>query len=333
MSGAGAKLGVGTHFWLDGETVEVVEFASMATGMEVILKDGRDRLARMSPRELLTSDRAELIHDGSGPSSAGDEHVAAVVLNRLTKEEKKEVLERAEHVREMLTGYRSGSEGLPRPGEPRPQYAPGLPLQARYEAKAAELGVSARSTRRWAQAFREHGEAGLVQRAARADGGLNNADPRWVEAAEEVLSEYEEESRPSVKVVLEEVAARVKTKFKLVKVPVPPQTTAYRWMQELERRHPTFRLSTQRNRDIADRPRGVYGKLRPTRPGEYVLMDTTRLDVFTLDPVTLRWMQAELTVAMDLVHPLHHRSAGDSSVDEGHRRGGRALPGIPSGRG
>lgn len=70
-------------------------------------------------------------------------------------------------------------------------------------------------------------------------------------------------------------------------------------MQELERRHPTFRLSTQRNRDIADRPKGVCGKLRPTRPGEYVLMDTTRLDVFALDPVSLRWMQAELTVAMD----------------------------------
>ncbi|MFG2557391.1 hypothetical protein [Streptomyces sp. NPDC048496] len=46
MSGAGTKLGVGTHFCLDGETVEVAEFASLATGMEVILKDGRDRLAR-----------------------------------------------------------------------------------------------------------------------------------------------------------------------------------------------------------------------------------------------------------------------------------------------
>ena len=27
-------------------------------------------------------------------------------------------------------------------------------------------------------------------------------------------------------------------------------------------------------------------------------MDTTRLDVFALDPVTLRWLQAELTVRM-----------------------------------
>ena len=36
------------------------------------------------------------------------------------------------------------------------------------------------------------------------------------------------------------------------------------------------------------------------RPGEYVLLDTTRLDVFAMDPVTLRWVQAELTASMDL---------------------------------
>ena len=45
----------------------------------------------------------------------------------------------------------------------------------------------------------------------------------------------------------------------------------------------SFNHSTIRNRDIEDRPSGVYGKLRPTRPGEYVLMDTTRLDVHGLD--------------------------------------------------
>jgi len=299
MSGAGTRLGVGTHFRLDGETVEVVDFAILATGLEAVLKDGRDRFSRMSLRELLTSDRAELINDRAGPSSADDGDLTAVVLNRLTEDEKKDVLERAEHVREMLTGYRSGSDDLARPDEPRSQYAPGHPLTARYEAKAAELGVTERTVRRWARAYRDSGEAGLVPKTAQEAGGLGNADPRWVETAVEVLKEYEEESRPSVKVVLEEIEARVRSKFELVKISVPPRTTAYRWMQELERRHPTFRLSTQRNRDIADRPRKVYGKLRPTRPGEYVLMDTTRLDVFALDPVTLRWMQAELTVAMD----------------------------------
>jgi hypothetical protein len=71
-------------------------------------------------------------------------------------------------------------------------------------------------------------------------------------------------------------------------------------LEELERRHPTFRLSTKRNRDIADRPQDVYGKLLPARPGEYLLMDSTVLDVFALDPVTLRWVKAELTVALEL---------------------------------
>ncbi|MFI7137496.1 Mu transposase C-terminal domain-containing protein [Streptomyces massasporeus] len=275
-----------------------MEFASLVTGMEVILKDARDRLARMSVRELLTSERAEVIPTGPGPV-ADEGESAAAVLARLTKKERKSVLERAEHVREMLTGYRSGAEELARPGEPRPEYAPGLSLGKRYAAKASELGLTVRSMERWAQAYLENGEAGLVPRKAPADGGLGNADPRWVEAAEEVLGEYEEESRPSIKLVLERVEARLQAVFGAGTVPLPKRTAGYRWMQELERRQPTFRLSTKRNREIAERPGGAYGKLRPTRPGEYLLMDTTRLDVFAFDPVTLKWVQAELTVAMD----------------------------------
>ncbi len=298
MSWAGTRLGIGTHFRLDGETVEVVEFASLVTGMEVILKDARDRLVRISVRELLTSERAEVIPTGPGPV-ADEGESAAAVLARLTKEERKSVLDRAEHVREMLTGYRSGAEELARPVEPRPEYAPGLSLGKRYAAKASELGLTVRSMERWAQAYLENGEAGLVPRKAPADGGLGNADPRWVEAAEEVLGEYEEESRPSIKLVLERVEARLQAVFGAGTVPLPKRTAGYRWMQELERRQPTFRLSTKRNREIAERPGGAYGKLRPTRPGEYLLMDTTRLDVFAFDPVTLKWVQAELTVAMD----------------------------------
>ncbi|KND39871.1 transposase [Streptomyces acidiscabies] len=298
MNGAGTRLGVGTRFRLDGETVKVVEFASLATGMEVILKDARDRLVRMSVRELLTSDRAEVIPTESG-RAADDGDLTSVVLARLTKEERKDLLERAEHIRETLTGYRSGSEELARPGEPRPPYAPGLSLGKRYAAKAAELGVTVRSVERWAGAFLANGEVGLVSKKVQAEGGLAHADPRWVEVAEEVLGEYEEESRPSIKLVLERVEARLEERFGPKVVPLPKRTAGYRWMHELDRRHPTFRLSTKRNRDIAARPTGVYGKLRPTRPGEYVLMDTTRLDVFAFDPVTLKWVQAELTVAMD----------------------------------
>ncbi|MGW1258518.1 Mu transposase C-terminal domain-containing protein [Streptomyces sp. NPDC002513] len=298
MNGAGTRLGIGTHLRLDGETVEVVEFASLATGMDVVLKDARDRLLRMSVRELLASDRAVMIPNGPGPSS-DDGDLAASVLASLSPKERTDLLERAEHVREMLTGYRSGSEELAKPGEPRPQYAPDLPMIQRYAAKASELEVTDRTVRRWARAFLQDGEAGLAPGRGPANNGLSNADPRWVETATEVLDEYKTESRPSIKVVLERVEARLVRRFGEGEVLVPRRSAAYRWMQELERRQPTFRLSTKRNRDIADRPSGVHGKLRPTRPGEYLLMDTTRLDVFALDPVTLKWVQAELTVAMD----------------------------------
>ena len=53
-------------------------------------------------------------------------------------------------------------------------------------------------------------------------------------------------------------------------------------------------------RSIANRPPGAYGRLRATRPGEYVVLDTNRLDVFAMEPVTCRWVQGELSVAMDL---------------------------------
>jgi transposase InsO family protein len=53
-------------------------------------------------------------------------------------------------------------------------------------------------------------------------------------------------------------------------------------------------------REIAGRPAAPYGRLRATRPGEYLLLDTTRLNVFAMDAVTLRWVQCELTAGMDL---------------------------------
>jgi putative transposase len=60
------------------------------------------------------------------------------------------------------------------------------------------------------------------------------------------------------------------------------------------------RGSAKGRRSIADRPKGVYGRLRATRPGEYVILDTQSLDVFAMKPVTCRWLPCQLTVAQDL---------------------------------
>ncbi|MEN2420541.1 helix-turn-helix domain-containing protein [Streptomyces rimosus] len=298
MSRAGTRVGVGTRFRYDGEAVEVVEMAATTAGNEVVLKDGRGRLLRLSLKELLFSDRAAISPDSPGPSANDDEEIASVVLGQLDSAARAKVLERAEHVREVLTGYRSGTPEFAQAGEPQPGYRPELSWEERYAAKADELGVSVRTVKQWVADFRRRGESGL---APKKGAGRPHAkvDDRWVETALEVMVEHTGESKPSRTMVIERTRARVIARFGPEVVLQPSRATAFRLLEELERRHPLFRLSTKRNRDIADRPEGVYGKLRPTRPGEYLLMDSTRLDVFAFDPFTLRWVQAELSVGMD----------------------------------
>ncbi|MGW0825471.1 helix-turn-helix domain-containing protein [Streptomyces sp. NPDC002845] len=299
MSRAGARVGVGTRFRYDGATVEVVEPAATTRGNEVVLKDGHGCVRRLSLKELLFSDRAEIVPDQAGPSADDAEEIASVVLSQLRDDERRKVLERAEHVREVLTGYRSGGAELVREGEPRTEYGASEPAEAKYAAKARELGVSVRSIKQWVADFRRHGEAGLVSKRGLSGPPQPSVDDRWVETALEVMVEHTDQSKPSRTLVIERTRARVIARFGPEVVPQPSRATAFRVLEGLERRHPLFRLSTKRNRDIADRPEGPYGKLRPTRPGEYLLMDTTRLDVFAFDPLTLKWVQAELSVGMD----------------------------------
>ncbi|MEU2108187.1 hypothetical protein [Streptomyces sp. NPDC019507] len=109
MRRAAARVGVGTRFRYDGETAEVVEMAATTAGSEVVLKDGQGRLLRLPLKELLFSERAVITPDGPGPSADDEGEIASVVLGQLDAVGKQKVLERAEHVREVLTGYRSGS--------------------------------------------------------------------------------------------------------------------------------------------------------------------------------------------------------------------------------
>jgi hypothetical protein len=169
-------------------------------------------------------------------------------------------------------------------------------MEAKYAAKSAELAVTDRTIKRWVRAYRQLGVAGLADEHAEQP---TRTDSRWIEIALEVMVEHTDQSRPSRTMVIDRTNARVAARHGSGVVRSPSRATAFRILAELEKRHPTFRLSTKRNRDIADRPSEAYGRLRPTRPGEYLLMDTTRLDVFALDPITLRWVQAELTVGMD----------------------------------
>ena len=294
------RIGVGTHLIYDGEAADVVELQPTKSGLDVTLRIGANgkRAVRISMRELLDGGRARIIGDDVDTGEPSD--AASIILANLSEVEMETVRTRAAHVREVLTGYRSGHAELAGHGEPRGELDPRRPLMERYAAKAAELRVTVRTVGQWVSDYRAHGEAGL---ARTRDNGLAGpgakVDPRWTEAAVEVMVEHTDQSRPSQTMVITRTNARVVARFGEGVVEVPSRATAFRVLAVLEDRYPTFHLSAKRNRDIAGRPDGVHGKLRPTRPGEYLLMDTTRLDVFALDPITLRWVQAELTIGMD----------------------------------
>jgi transposase InsO family protein len=253
-----------------------------------------------------------LLHTGtlvSDPSTrvvGGDDEPAAAaalgpLLDNLDEPAAAEMRHRLAHIREMLTGFRSGEAKLAEPGEPRPAYHPSLPVGKRLEAKATELGVTIRTLRRWMAGLRDRGPAGVIDgRHLRLADPLGGVDERWLAMCRLVLDEHVDASRPTKDLLLARVSARLRAEHGDGVVPLPGQRRARAVLTELSRGSNAFSGSTKGKRSIAARPKNVYGRLRPTRPGEYVLLDTTTLDVFAMEPLTLRWVRVELTIALDL---------------------------------
>lgn len=283
---------VGMRLAHDGELWTV---DGMETGC-VVLAGPRGARKRVATATLLADASTKVIGAIEGaPSPMGS------LLDDLTDAERSQLLERLGHVREVLTGYRSGSADLAEPGEPRPEFDPSLPQKGRYRAKAAELGVGLRTVERWVAAVRGAGPIGLIDgRSVRTADPLSSVDARWVEMCRTVLVEHVDASRPTKQLLLDRVAARLEAEHGPGVVPVPGEKRARAAMAELTRGTNAFGGATKQKRSIANRPSGVYGRLRATRPGEYLLLDTTPLDVFAMEPLTLRWVGVELTIAMDL---------------------------------
>jgi len=148
-------------------------------------------------------------------------------------------------------------------------------------------------------AYRSSGEAGLVD-TRMLRGKATGVDPRWDEAVRMVLAGLVSESTPTRSAVLRKADARLDELHGAGVVPRPSPATAYRRLAELARGTNAVSGSAKGRRSIADRPPGAYGRLRAMRPGEYAILDTQDLDVFAMEPVTCRWVRAQLTVAQDL---------------------------------
>ncbi len=293
---ARVKVGVGTRLVRDGEACEIVALE----GDAAVVEDRRGKWARVRLVDVLRDGGPYEVRLTTAEVAGGDDS-CVVMLAAAGEDAVRRALERAAHVREVLSGYRSGATELAAPGEPRADYGPTAPMMARYAAKARELGISVAAVRDWVSRYRADGEAGLVERSAvRGSHPLDGVDPRWVDACRTVLDDQTAESNVSKALTLRRVRARLDREFGEGTVPAPRGGAAYRALDEVARGRGSFGASAKARRSIANRPTVSYGRLRASRPGEYLLLDTTRLDVFAMEPVTLRWVQVELSVAMDL---------------------------------
>ena len=260
----------GTRFWFEGQTWELDRF----DGDCVRLRHGAT-VQSVSTSALLGA--ATPLDDDR--DDAEEELLSTVALSALTAKQRKEVDRRVEQLQPLLGPVPEGTN-----------------VNERIEAHAASLGLSLRTLQRRLSRFGLRGPAGLVdsrllQETRRA------VDPRWDEACRQVLTACITESTPTRKTVI----ARANKVF-LAAAPggtVPTASVAYLRVNELAKGRRSFGDAKQR-RSVADRPTGVLGRLRTARPGEFFVLDSNRLDVFALEPVTCRWVNTELTVVMDL---------------------------------
>jgi hypothetical protein len=215
-----ATLTVGTRLRHQGELFLVVDFAGRRVTLQA--PGGHERQVEIG--WLLGHSSTELLGAPSGQAplpAVGPEFAA------LTQRERAALAERAAHVREVLSGYRSGSAELAGPEEPRPLYDPALPMMARYQAKAAELGVDERTVRRWVKAYQREGAVGLLDgRGIRKAHPLTGVDPRWLDMCRRVLTEHTDASRPTHSMLLARVTARLDQEYGPGQVPGPGRSKA-----------------------------------------------------------------------------------------------------------
>ncbi len=282
-------LQTGVRLQFDGELCEVVQVEAT----RVTLRDGKGRWRTVAISEFLSS--ARIPHDSE------EEPVPSlgVRLAALTAVARESVSTRAAHIRELLTGYQSGTSEDKRPDEPRPEYDPAAPLMKRHAAKARELGVGERTLRRWVAQYENTGEAGLVD-SRQVEGRKSKVDPRWEQAYAVIMKRNVNNSTLTAGALLRQVNEHLDEQHGEVPVPRPSQATAYRHLTRLTKGTNALKGSSKGRRSINDRPPLPYGRLRAMRPGEYAILDTQDLDVFAMEPVTCRWVPVQLTIVQDL---------------------------------
>lgn len=204
--------------------------------------------------------------------------------------------DRAGHIRELETGYRSGTAAVALAHEPRDEYNPSLvpQLGKRQSAKATELGISQRSVRAWCDEFRKGGETALTRQSRfRPRVSFPSVDPRLIAEVRAIVAEAKSETRPVTSVLIAAAFAN------LPDVPRPSMPTMYRLVNECQSGSGMQAGISKTRASINARPSKRNNHRHLIYPGQVVQLDTTVLDVFCVDPDGGQPFRPELTVAID----------------------------------
>jgi transposase InsO family protein len=283
-------LAIGGRLLIDGEAITVSE----VDGAEVcgVTAGGeRVRLVLMRVAEEPVRTCNEEWQFGSVLLDAG----------ALSDAQLREAAELLGHLNEASFGYRSGDPGRALPGEPRPGFDPAeTTLRQRLETKGVELGCSAERLRKRRRSLQRRGIAGLVDGRAAQTATGPGVDQRLREA---ILAEAEglaESSDVRKMQFRSRVASRLAhDSGEPLQLPSSRQTFN-RIVDEVLASTGLFRLPAKSRRSAQSAPSEDLGSLVAERPGEYVAIDTTSLDVFAIDPFAFQWVRLDLTVALDL---------------------------------
>jgi transposase InsO family protein len=290
VNGLTRPLGLGSRLLIDGETIMVnsIDGAEMR-GVTAAGEPVRFALKRIA------EDSARVCNE--------EWRFGSVMLDAgaLSEAQLREAAELLRHLNEAFFGYRSGDPGCPLPGEPRAAFDPAqTTLRERLEAKAAELSCSVNKLYQKRRDLERRGVAALVDgRVARSAMGPR-IDPRLRAAILAEANELAESSDMRKMQFRSRVASRLaRESGEPLKLPSTRQTFN-RIVDEVLAPTGLFRLPAKSRRSAQAAPREGLGSLVAERPGEYIAIDTTRLDVFAIDPFTFQWVGLDFTAALDV---------------------------------
>jgi hypothetical protein len=204
--------------------------------------------------------------------------------------------------REVLTGLRAEKVDLTGEEQPDPRYDPQLTsLSDRVAAKAHERHCHVSTIWEKLSAFRDSDGSLLVlvdRRYVRARRGWEKLDARVRAALDAEIKELESGSNVSKNTIRLRIQRRLDREHGPGTVRVPPKSTFNRRLTEIGRGKGLFGKASTR-RGNSRRPPTPYVSVAYERAGQLVIIDITPLDVYGIDPLTLKWVKLDLMMAMD----------------------------------